>query len=101
MKHYSIEYLGTALKKNRLKMGLSQRTLAVKVGVPQSHISKIESGLVNLRASSLVELARSLDLELMLVPRTLVPTVLALQQNSEKTSRPRAMYSLDENENEE
>lgn len=82
-------------------MGLSQRALAAKVGVPQGHISKIESSLVDLRTSSLIELARSLDLELMLVPRPLVPTVLALQREGEKTFKPRPMYRLEEEEGDE
>ncbi|MBA2367764.1 MAG: helix-turn-helix transcriptional regulator [Candidatus Protochlamydia sp.] len=101
MTPYSIEYLGIALKKSRIKLGLSQRALAAKVGVPQSHISKIETGLVNLRASSLIELARSLELEIMLVPRPLVQTVLALQRDAGKTNKPRPMYRLDEDEDEQ
>ena len=77
---YSVEHIGTILKNARLEKGLSQRALSVKSGVPQSHISKIESGLVDLQTSSLIELSRVLDLELMLVPRTLVHTVHALQR---------------------
>ena len=50
-------------------------------GMPQSHISKIENGAVDLKTSSLIELARVLDLEFMLVPRTFVPTVQGLQRN--------------------
>jgi hypothetical protein len=46
--------------------------------MPQSHISKIESGAVDLQTSSLVQLARALDLELAVVPRTSLPALEAL-----------------------
>ncbi|WP_346659337.1 helix-turn-helix transcriptional regulator [Bradyrhizobium sp. 164] len=45
----------------REAIGLSQRDLSARITVPQSHISKIESGGADLRLSSLVELARALD----------------------------------------
>ena len=66
---YSIEQIANDLKAARHAKGLSQRALSGLVGVPQSHISKIERGGVDLRLSSLVELARALDLEVTLVPR--------------------------------
>lgn len=57
------------LKAAREAKGLSQRALSDLIGMPQSHISRIEKGGVDLRLSSLVELARALDLEVTLVPR--------------------------------
>lgn len=64
-----------ALKAARTKKGLSQRALSQLVGMPQSHISKIEAGQVDLQLSSLTELARVLELELRLVPRKALPAV--------------------------
>lgn len=72
---YANEAIIAGLKTARETSGLSQRDLSAKVGVPQSHISKIESGGADIRLSSLIELARALELELMLVPRHLVPAV--------------------------
>ena len=43
--------------------------------MPQSHISKIEKGAVDLKLSSLVEIARALELEIKLVPRKALPAV--------------------------
>jgi transcriptional regulator with XRE-family HTH domain len=57
------------LRAAREHRGLTQRELGGLAGVPQSHISKIESGAVDLRLSSLVALARILDLALVLEPR--------------------------------
>jgi len=64
-----------ALKAARQAKGLSQRALASRAGLPQSHISKIESGGVDIRLASLIELARVLELELELVPRKAVPAI--------------------------
>ncbi|MGH8284228.1 MAG: helix-turn-helix domain-containing protein [Steroidobacteraceae bacterium] len=74
-----LESIIAALKAAREAKGLSQRALADRVGIPQSHISKIESGAVDLQTSSLIELARALDLELTLLPRSVLATVQALR----------------------
>lgn len=73
------------LKRARKAKGLSQRELSAKSGVPQSHISKIENGAVDLRVSSLVALARILDFELELVPRKTVPAVQSIVRKSINT----------------
>jgi transcriptional regulator with XRE-family HTH domain len=75
------------IKAAREKKGLSQRALAAKIGVPQSHISKIEAGVVDLQTSSLIEIARALDLELMLIPRALLPAAQALQRGTESEAQ--------------
>ena len=62
----------------RRRAKLSQRALGAKVGVAQSHISKIERGAVDPQLSNLLEISRALGLELMLVPSRLVPAVRAL-----------------------
>jgi HTH-type transcriptional regulator / antitoxin HipB len=77
----SIEHIAKAIKRARQMKGLSQQALGAKIGVPQSHISKVEKGAVDLQTSSLIQLALSLDLELMLVPRQLVPMVNGLQRD--------------------
>ena len=73
------------LKRARKSKGLSQRELSTRSGVPQGHISKIENGAVDLRVSSLVALARALDLELELVPRKTVPAVQSIVRKTMHT----------------
>ena len=75
---YATEHIARTLKSAREARGLSQRALSARAGVPQSHISKIENGAVDLRVSSLVELARVLGLELELVARKALPAVHAI-----------------------
>lgn len=75
---YAIEHIARTLRNAREARGLSQRALGARAGMPQSHISKIEKGTVDLRVSSLVELARVLDLELELVTRKALPAVHAI-----------------------
>lgn len=65
--------IAAALKAARLRKGLTQRELGRLAGVPQSHVSKIEAGAVDLRFSSLVALAELLDLRFELVPSKPVP----------------------------
>jgi transcriptional regulator with XRE-family HTH domain len=73
-----IEHVARSLRNARHAKGLSQRELSVNSVVPQGHISKIENAAVDLRVSSLVALARALDLELMLVPRSSVAAVRSM-----------------------
>lgn len=94
---YSTDYIYKTLKEFRERKGLSQRVLTSKTGVPQSHISKIEAGQVDLRLSSLVAMSRVLDLELVLIPRNKMAAVKAvLHEDSRDGSPPRPAYSLDD-----
>ena len=95
----STKSLTDALRAARLAAGLSQRALSAKLGIPQSRLSRIENGAIDIRTSTLLELSRALDLEPMLVPRPLVPTIAGLSEgnrhrNSKAMTRP--LYRLDE-----
>jgi transcriptional regulator with XRE-family HTH domain len=86
--NYVLQPIAEQLKQAREHKGLSQRALSKLAGVPQSHISKIENVGVDLRVSSLIELARVLDLELTLVPRKSVSAVRAVTRSGEPSSPP-------------
>jgi len=70
--------------------GVSQRVLSERSGLTQSHISQIESGKMEPGLSSFVDMTRALDLELMLVPKKLVPAVDAIlrSQEAQEGSKP-------------
>ena len=101
--NYSITHIAKQLKAERVAKGLSQRALSELAGVPQSHISKIENGTVDLRLSSLIELARVLGLELMLVPRKAMPAVKSIVRGIERPPKEfetaRSAYALEGDDN--
>lgn len=101
--------IAQALRQARQAKRLSQRALSQRAGVPQGHISNIERGVVDLRLSSLVAIARVLDLEVALVPRKSLPAVQSIvrstgfDQSSTRDAAhralsepPRPAYSLDD-----
>lgn len=72
------------LKEARQRKGWSQRELSAKAHMTQAHISRIENGEVDLQLSSLVELARTLDLDVQLIPRTALTAVEATVRAAEE-----------------
>jgi transcriptional regulator with XRE-family HTH domain len=72
------EAMRRQLKEARLSRGWSQVELGRRVGLPQMHISGIESGKIAPRFNTLLDLVRVLDYDLPMVPRALVPAVQAL-----------------------
>lgn len=91
---YSIQGITESIKAARKKRGMSQRTLSSKTGIQQSHISKIEKGLIDLQISSLIEIARALDLELVLVSRSNLSAIQAINSLSSETSKSIPAYQL-------
>jgi transcriptional regulator with XRE-family HTH domain len=59
----------------------SQAELGRRAGLPQTHISGIETGKVVPRFDTLLEIVRVLDHDLLLVPRDLVPIVQSLTRD--------------------
>ena len=84
------------LKSFRLANGLKQAELGQKLGLPQSHVSKIEQGVTDPRLSTVLDMARVLDQELVLVPRQLLPQLRALLYGQEEGER---RWQLDDEEN--
>ncbi len=79
----------------RRARGWTQTELGQHVGLPQVHISDIETGKVVPQFNTLLDLVRVLDYDLLLVPRTLVPAVQALVRDHH---RPRSGDDSDEGE---
>src|SRR5271163_2323458 len=72
------EDLRRELKAARLERGWSQAELGRRLGLPQMHISGIETGKIVPRFDTLLDLVRVLGWDLLMVPRSLVPAVQAL-----------------------
>lgn len=67
-----------ALVQARKAKGMSQATLGRYLGLPQSHISKLERGLAEPRLSNFIDMARLLGLEPILTPAPMAHIVHAL-----------------------
>jgi transcriptional regulator with XRE-family HTH domain len=92
------EDLRRTLKEAREKRGWTQRDLASRIGLTQTHISGIESGKIVPRYDTLLELVRILDRDLLMVPRTLVPVVQSLirdhlQPDQKDEGEERSLYA--------
>ena len=75
---YQTESLVSQIREVREASGISQRRLSELAGLTQSHISQVEGGKMEPGLSSFIDLTRAFDLEVMLVPKKLVPAVLSL-----------------------
>jgi transcriptional regulator with XRE-family HTH domain len=87
------------IKEARVKRGWGQRELGAEIGLPQPHISAIESGEIVPRFDTLLDIVRVLDMDLLLVPRSLVPAVQSLiraQKEPESVERP--LYAAEDEE---
>jgi transcriptional regulator with XRE-family HTH domain len=84
--------LAALLREARSKQGLTQKALGHRLKIPQAHISAMEAGTIDVRASTLTAWARALGLELLLLPREVVPAVQFLKKEMAKpapnTARP-------------
>jgi transcriptional regulator with XRE-family HTH domain len=74
------------LRRARAAKGWSQRELSAKAGMTQAHLSNIERGSVDLRLSTLIELSRLLDLEVVLAPRNALTAIQALVREAQARS---------------
>lgn len=94
-----------SLVQARHKLGLTQSELGQRIGLPQMHISGIETGRVVPRFDTLLELVRALDFDLMLIPRNLKPVVESLIQTDRhkqgrdgESDEDRPLYALDDSD---
>ena len=84
-----------ALRQARVDRKLTQVQLAKALGLTQGTISRAEAG-GDLRLGTLVEIARALNLEPVLVPRRLIPALEALLSGSDRGRA--AIFSVDGDE---
>nr|WP_207093683.1 helix-turn-helix transcriptional regulator [Novosphingobium sp. PY1] len=92
-----IDEIAASIRAVRKTKAMTQKELGQRVGLPQSHISKIEKGAVDLQLSSLVEIARALGLEVKLIPRKALPAVEgAVRAHGTPVETSRALNLLNE-----
>jgi transcriptional regulator with XRE-family HTH domain len=91
------------LKEARMSRGWSQRELGRRLGLPQMHVSGIESGKIVPRFDTLLDYVRGLDHDLLLIPRSLVPAVMALVREYKASNQTggeeeRSLYAVSEDD---
>jgi transcriptional regulator with XRE-family HTH domain len=70
--------LGRLLKATRKDRQLTQEQVAYMAGISRPRYREIEAGSSAARTTTLINIARALGLELMLIPQAIVPAVDAL-----------------------
>lgn len=70
--------IGQLLKQARLAASLTQEQVADMAGISRPRYRDIETGVAAARATTLMNVARSLSLELMLIPQAMIPAVNSL-----------------------
>ena len=78
-------HIATALKEARELKSLTQRGLSARSGVPQAKISRIEREGADMQITTLISLARALDLEVELVPRKALPALETIVRSTATT----------------
>jgi transcriptional regulator with XRE-family HTH domain len=98
------ESFSREMKAARKQLDWSQAELGRQVGLPQTHISGIETGRIVPRFDTLLDLVRVLGLDLVLVPRSLVPAIQALvrdARNPDAHKEDRPLYAVTDDEPED
>ncbi len=73
-----LKQIGQSLQQARIARGLTQAELGALVGLPQSHVSKIERGETDFQWTTLEQIANTVGLSAVLFPTALVPVVESL-----------------------
>lgn len=87
------------LKNLRKQKKISQSDLGKLLGLPQSHVSSIESEAVDPRLSTIVEMARNLDCELLAVPvKHLKAVECIVEDRSSQLTEPKFQIPLEDDD---
>lgn len=88
--------IGRALKEARIALAMTQEQVADRAGISRPRYRDIETGTAAARATTLINIARALGLELMLIPQPMVPAVEALLRPHEDDDIPAFVSSIDD-----
>jgi len=75
-----LKELGLRFRKARVAAGLSQEQIALRANISRPRYRDIETGAAAARATTLVNVARALGMEMMLIPQALVPAIQSMLQ---------------------
>ncbi len=97
----AIYQLGRLLLHARKQAGLTQEQVAERAGITRPRYRDIEQGDAAARATTLINVARALGMELMLIPQAMVPGVNALLRPSDDEDRPAFTTDMNDDDDDE
>ena len=80
--------IGDHFRRARLAAGLTQKQVADLAGISRPRYRDIETGAAAARTTTLINIARALGLEMMLVPQAMVPAIEALLRPEAEDDHP-------------
>ena len=92
----SLDEIGAMFRGARQAARLTQEQVAALAGITRPRYREIEAGSAAARATTLINIARALGLEMMLVPQSLVPAVNALLRPNDDDDLPAFVAQTDE-----
>ncbi|MCK1735684.1 helix-turn-helix transcriptional regulator [Bradyrhizobium sp. 138] len=94
-----LQDLGLRFRKARMAAGLSQEQTALRANISRPRYRDIETGAAAARATTLVNVARALGMEMMLIPQAMVPAIQSmLQPAADDEDRPAFTSDAEEDE---
>jgi transcriptional regulator with XRE-family HTH domain len=96
-----LQELGALFRSAREKAGLTQEETADRAGLSRPRYRDIEKGAAAARATTLVNIARALGMEVMLIPQAMVPGVQAMLRPAVDDDRPAFIAEPEEDDDHE
>lgn len=90
--------IGRLLKQARLAASLTQEQIADMAGISRPRYRDIETGTAAARATTMINIARALGLEMMLIPQSMVPAVNSLLRPHDDDDLPAFVTQADEDD---
>lgn len=90
--------IGRLLKQARLAASLTQEQIADMAGISRPRYRDIETGTAAARATTLMNIARALGLEMMLIPQSMVPAVKSLLRPHDDDDLPAFVSQAEEDD---
>lgn len=84
----ALQEIGEQIAHARRLSGLTQQQVANLAGISRPRFRDVEKGVAAARTSTLLNIARAVGLEVMLVPQLLMPAVRALLQEGGDDDQP-------------
>ena len=92
----ALQDIGAQIAQARRSAGLTQEQVANLAGITRPRFRDIEKGVAAARTSTLLNIARAVGLEVMLVPQPLMPAVRALLQQGADDDQPAFVAAPDD-----